>query len=265
MDATRLPDPPAAAGCWHPARHCAAPKPIGGRFLVNGPELASPTGVDRAWPPTPNNGGQVMLKIVSAAALPTGPMADRALRELKQLGKVTSERVVRVLDQGKTDDGRVYVATELVDGRSLEQLVAAEGPLPLQRAVTIVLQVGEALTEAQKVGVIHRDVSPRNVLVGSNDRVKVADFGLAEPVTDKVFGSPAYLSPEQVEGRPVDQRSNIYSLGAILYFAVTGEPPFSGDAQALLQQHVSAVPQPPSQRKPGLPPVLDKVVLKSLD
>jgi serine/threonine-protein kinase len=226
--------------------------------------MASPTGVV-ATATDAQGGGQVLLKIVTPAALPTVAMADRALRELKQLAKVTSERVVKVIDQGRTEDGRVYVVTEVPEGRSLEELVAQEGPLPLLRATAIVLQVGEALSEAQKVGVIHRDVSPRNVLVGQGDRVKMADFGLAEPVTDKVFGAPAYLSPEQVEGRPVDQRSNIYSLGTVLYHAVTGSAPFSGDPQSLMQQQLSATPQPPSARRPGLPPELDKVVLKALE
>jgi serine/threonine-protein kinase len=154
-------------------------------------------------------------------------MSDRALRELKQLGKVTSERIVHIIDQGRAADGRVYVATERLDGAiSLEAMVARSGPLPIERAREIVLHVGEALTEAQKVGVIHRDVAPRNIFVGPGDRVKVGDFGLAEPVTDNVFGAPAFLSPEQAEGKPVDQRSNIYSLGAVFYFALTGEPPF---------------------------------------
>jgi eukaryotic-like serine/threonine-protein kinase len=263
MDATRLPPPAAAA----PAPEITLrdpPKLVAGRFVPSGPEEGSSTGV-LSLATDNTNGALVTLKLVTPAALPTQPMADRALRELKQLSKVTSERVVRVVDQGRTDDGRVYVATERVEGKTLEELVAAEGPLTLPRAASIVLQVGEALTEAQKVGVIHRDVCPRNVIVSAGERVKMGDFGLAEPVTDKVFGSPAYLSPEQVEGRPVDQRSNIYSLGAILYFAVTGQAPFSGDSASLMQQQISATPQPPSTRKPGLPPELDKLVMKALE
>ena len=193
-------------------------------------------------------------------------MADRALRELKQLGKVTSERIVRVVDQGRLADGRIYVATEQVDGAvTLEELVGREGPLSLDRAKAIVLQVGEALTEAQKVGVIHRDVAPRNVLVGPGDRVKVGDFGLAEPVTDRVFGAPGFLSPEQAEGKPVDQRSNIYSLGALYYFAITGKAPFAGDAASLMQQHLSAVPQPPSALRPGIGGDVDRVIGKALE
>ena len=198
--------------------------------------------------------------------LPTTAMADRALRELKQLGKVTSERIVRVIDQGRLADGRVYVATERVDGATtLEELVGREGPLPLERAKSIVLQVGEALTEAQKVGVIHRDVAPRNVLVGPGDRVKVGDFGLAEAVSDRVFGAPGFLSPEQAEGKPVDQRSNIYSLGAVYYFALTGKAPFAGDAASLMQQHLSAMPQPPSSLRAGLGADVDRVILKALE
>ena len=144
-------------------------------------------------------------------------------------------------------------------------MVGREGPLSMERAKTIVLQVGEALTEAQKVGVIHRDVAPRNILVGPGDHVKVADFGLAEAVTDRVFGAPAFLSPEQAEGKPVDQRSNIYSLGAVYYFALTGKPPFAGDAASLMQQHLSAVPQPPSALRPGLGGDVDRVIQKALE
>src|SRR4051794_19139734 len=117
MDATRLP-PPAAAAPEITLRD--TPRPVGGRFLVAGPEVASPTGVLTPATDTSNGAHQVMLKVVTPAALPTQPMADRALRELKQLAKVSSERVVRVVDQGRTDDGRVYVATEVVEGRSLE-------------------------------------------------------------------------------------------------------------------------------------------------
>ena len=194
-------------------------------------------------------------------------MADRALRELKQLGKVTSERIVRVVDQGRLPDSRVYVATEQVEGADHARGAhrRARGRCRSSAPRQIVLQVGEALTEAQKVGVIHRDVAPRNVLVGPGDRVKVGDFGLAEAVSDRVFGAPGYLSPEQAEGKPVDQRSNIYSLGAVYYFALTGKAPFAGDAASLMQQHLSAVPQPPSSLRVGIGADIDRVILKALE
>src|SRR5262249_26248582 len=236
MDATRLPATVAAPPVAAAAPHAPAvtlpehPAPIAGRFAMAGWGAPTPTGI--AGEATDlTTGAPVMVKLVPPEVLPTPAMADRALRELKQLGKVTSERIVRVVDQGRLGDGRIYVATERVDGAyTLEEIVEREGPLPLERARTIVLQVGEALTEAQKVGVIHRDVSPRNVLVAPGDRVKVADFGLAEPVSERVFGTPSFLSPEQAEGKPVDQRSNIYSLGAMYYYALTGRAPFLGDS-----------------------------------
>ncbi|MGZ3443922.1 MAG: serine/threonine-protein kinase, partial [Polyangia bacterium] len=241
------------------------PAPIGGRFVLSGVGLQTATGLASTATDL-QTGGTVVVKMVAPEVLPTTAMADRALRELKQLGKVTSERIVRVVDQGKLPDGRVYVATERSYGSStLEELVGREGPLTLERAKAIVLQVGEALTEAQKVGVIHRDVAPRNVLVGPDDHVKVGDFGLAEAVTDRVFGAPGFLSPEQAEGKPVDQRSNIYSLGAVYYFALTGKAPFAGDAASLMQQHLSAVPQPPSSLRAGLGSDIDRVIGKALE
>ena len=272
MDATRLPPPVAEAPATVPSMPVATPAvtqpdqpaPVGGRFVLSGVALQTPTGLAQSATDI-QTGATVVVKMVAPEVLPTTAMTDRALRELKQLGKVTSERIVRVIDQGRLPDGRVYVATEQVEAATLEELVGREGPLSLERARAIVLQVGEALTEAQKVGVIHRDVAPRNVLIGPGDRVKVGDFGLAEPVTDRVFGAPAYLSPEQAEGKPVDQRSNIYSLGAVYYFAITGKAPFAGDAASLMQQHLSAVPQPPSSLRPGLGADIDRVILKALE
>lgn len=269
MDATRLPAAPAAAAPSPAVTMQDHPAPIAGRFAMSGSGAPTPTGTAGDATDLQANGATVTLKLVPPEVLPTSTMSDRALRELKQLAKVTSDRIVRVIDQGRLPDGRIYVATEHVDGAAtLEELVGREGPLPLERAKSIVLQVGEALTEAQKVGVIHRDVAPRNILVGPGDRVKLADFGLAEPVpgtNDRVFGAPAFISPEQAEGKPVDQRSNIYSLGAVYYFALTGQPPFAGDASSLMQQHLSSPPPPPSTKRPGLGSEIDRVILKALE
>jgi eukaryotic-like serine/threonine-protein kinase len=271
MDATRLPAAMAAPPSEAPSAHAPSvtvpdhPAPIAGRFAMAGSGAPTPTGIAGEAADL-TTGAPVMVKLVPSEVLPTPAMADRALRELKQLGKVTSERIVRVVDQGRLPDGRIYVATERIDGAyTLEEIVEREGPLPIERARTIVLQVGEALTEAQKVGVIHRDVSPRNVLVAPGDRVKVADFGLAEPVSPRVFGSASFLSPEQAEGKPVDQRSNIYSLGAMYYYALTGRPPFVGDPSSLLQQHLGAIPPPPSTQRQGLGADVDRVILKALE
>ena len=275
MDATKLP-PPAAAVVPAPA---AAPvltdagatlpdanglATIGGRFVL-GASTPTPTGAQSLARDTKDGGAKVVVKIVPTTVLPSPAMIDRALRELKQLAKVSSDRILKIVDQGRLEDGSVYVATESLPGVTLEALLATDAPLPLDRACKIVLQIGEALTEAQKVGVIHRDVSPRSVYVGANDQVKVGDFGLAEPISDKVFGSPAYLSPEQIEGRPVDQRSNIYSLGALLYHALTGAPPFVGDTDSVLQQHQTGAVPSVATARPDLPAEADKLLGKALE
>ena len=278
MDASKLSEPAPAVSAVAPVLAPAAalpgadstlsdqPAPVAGRFLPSRSEIKTPVGTlvtatdSQAQNPA---SAAVLLQLVDEKALPTPAMADRMLRELKQLAKVKSDKLLRIIDQGKLPDGRVYVASEAPSGPSLEEIVGREGPLSFDRARAIVLAVGEALVEAQKVGVIHRDLSPKNVYLG--DKIKLTGFGLAEPVTEKVFGAPAFLSPEQAEGKPVDQRSNIYSLGALLYYMATGAPPFAGDAASQVQQHLHAQPVPPSQKHAGLPPELDRLVLKALE
>ena len=276
MDATRLPDPVAAAPVKAaPAAVAHAPvtdpsatlrsgtRTVANRFFLGDLIENSPTGELYAATDGPS-GEAVRLKLINAKALPTAMMADRALREFKQLAKIKSERIARVVDQGKLDDGQIYIVTEALKGPTLEEVVEREGALSFDRAKQIVMAVGEALTEAQKVGVIHRDVAPRNIVMVGNSP-KLTEFGVAMPVTDRVYGTPAFISPEQAEGKPVDQRSNIYSLGALLYYALVGAAPFEGDTQSLLQQHLNTQPKPPSQRRQGLGTDVDKLLLKALE
>ena len=133
-----------------------------------------------------------------------------------------------MIDFGKDAEGRLFVVTELCAGQPLERLVAETGALPLDRTKKIVAQIGEALLEGQKVGVVHHDLAAKNVLIGADDEVKVINFVAPVPVTETVFGVPEYLSPEQAEGKLVDQRSNTYSLGAIMTLLLSGQPPLSG-------------------------------------
>ena len=129
------------------------------------------------------------------------------------------------------------------------------------------LQIGQALLEAQKAGIVHRDVAPKNVLVGPTGDVKVINFPLAKPINERAAGVAAYLSPEQIQGKPVDQRSNTYSLAAVFYHLLTGEPPFQGTPETVLELHLGSPPLAPSQRCPeaALTPEVDRVVLKALD
>ena len=214
-------------------------------------------------------GQTVAYKLVAQASLPTTATLERAQRELKQLQRAQSPRLARVLDFGKDADGRLFIASELVDGQPLDQLVANAGPLPLDRAKAIVAQIGEALLEGQKVGVVHHDLSPKNVLVSGSDEVKVINFVAAVAVSETVFGVPEYLSPEQAEGKLVDQRSNTYSLGGILMLLLSGRPPVSGaDTGAILDQVTKGELVPPSRRVEGnttLTPEIDRIVLKAMD
>jgi serine/threonine-protein kinase len=198
--------------------------------------------------------------------LPNAAAFARAEREFKQLMRVQSPRIASIVDCGRAPDERLYVAMELCEGESLDKLLRGE-PLPLDRAKTVVAQIGQALLEAQKAGIVHRDVAPKNVLVMPTGEVKVINFPLAKPINDRASGVAAYLSPEQVQGKPVDQRSNTYNLAALLYHLLTGEPPFQGTPETVLELHVGSPPLAPSQRRPeaGLPPEVDRVILKALD
>jgi serine/threonine-protein kinase len=215
-------------------------------------------------------GATVAHKLVARASLPTPAAVERAQRELKQLQRAQNSHLARVLDFGKDADGRLYVVSELVEGEPLDRFVAATGALPLDRTKAIIAQIGEALLEGQKVGVVHHDLAAKNVLVGANDQVKVINFVAPVAVSDTVFGVPEYLSPEQAEGKLVDQRSNTYSLGAIMTLMLTGQPPVSGpDAAAVLQQVQKGELAPPSRSAAGagagLTPEIDRVVLKAMD
>ena len=168
-------------------------------------------------------GAQVAYKIVSSDVLPNPAALGRAEREYRQLMRVSTGRIASVIDCGKSADDRLYVAMELCEGESLDQVLRA-GAMPFDRAKAIILQVGQALLEAQKAGIVHRDVAPKNVLLTPSGDVKVINFPLAKPINERAAGVAAYLSPEQIQGKPVDQRSNTYSLAAVFYHLLTGEP-----------------------------------------
>jgi hypothetical protein len=209
----------------------------------------------------------VAYKRIARAATATTAIMERSLRELKQLQRAQSPRLARVLDFGKEPaGGTLFVVTELVEGQPLDRVVGSSGALPLDRAKKIVAQIGEALLEGQKVGVVHHDLAAKNVLLAHDDEVKLINFIAPVPVTEAVFGVPEYLSPEQAEGKLVDQRSNTYSLSAILMFMLTGKPPVEGeDTAAILEQVLKGTPMPPSLRAPGLNAEIDRVILKAMD
>jgi beta-lactam-binding protein with PASTA domain len=162
---------------------------------------------------------------------------------------------------------------EYVDGVTLRDIVHTEGPLPPRRAIEIIADACQALNFSHQNGIIHRDVKPANIMISTTNAVKVMDFGIARAIADSssvtqtsaVIGTAQYLSPEQARGDPVDARSDVYSLGCVLYEILTGEPPFTGDSPvSVAYQHVREDPIPPSERHEGISADLDAVVLKAL-
>ena len=160
---------------------------------------------------------------------------------------------------------------EYIEGRTLKELIVTRGPCPVPVAISYTRQILAALRYAHKNGIIHRDIKPHNVIVDREGRVKVADFGIARAGTSEmteagsIVGTAQYLSPEQARGAPVDESSDLYSTGIVLYELLTGTVPFTGETPVeIAMKHLSATPEPPSARRPEIPHDLDLVVLRAL-
>ena len=200
---------------------------------------------------------------------------QRFEREVRAASELVHPNTIRVFDYGVTSDGRPYYAMELLDGNSLEDLILLEGPLPPMRAVRIAWQVASALAEAHGHGIVHRDVKPQNIILTKilreRDFVKLIDFGLAvlesgAGAAEPYAGTPAYMAPEQVRGEAVGPATDVYALGATLYFALTGKAPFGAkDVKVVLRAQVGESVMPASRRNPRVPKDLDAIVLRCLE
>ena len=220
----------------------------------------------------PNLDRTVALKtiIIEDDAEGAAEYRKRFFLEAKAAGKLNHPNVVTTFDCGD-HDGMAYLAMELVDGTDLRTRLTNEGVTPLE-AVEIVRQVAEGLAYAHERGVVHRDIKPANIMLDSQGRAKIMDFGLArmrladhKTTTGMVLGTPRYMSPEQIAGEPVDARSDIFSLGIVLYEALTGTRLFSGEGIEQVQHSILNVdPVPPTRVTPGLPAMLDFVVARAL-
>ena len=202
-------------------------------------------------------------------------------REVRLTARLSHPNIVAVYDYGHTPEGVFYYAMEFLDGVDLEKLVTVDGPQPPGRVLKVLLQITSALAEAHHVGLIHRDVKPANVFLCRRgldyDAVKVLDFGLVRDVSSKdasqsavtlLAGTPLYMSPEQIlDPRSVDGRSDLYALGAVAYFLLTGSPPFSGESVVeVCGHHLHTAVEPPSERLGrALPPGLERIVLSLLE
>jgi serine/threonine-protein kinase len=218
-------------------------------------------------------GELVALKIISSAfASDEAAMVARFRREAAAARKVSSPTVIRIHDLGEARPGLLYLSMEYFAGRTLSEVIAQRGIVPLKDVQDILGQITTGLEAAHAAGVIHRDLKPSNVLVGERGAVKLIDFGLATTsmgegltATGAILGTPHYMAPEQVRGKNVDARSDIYALGALAYHLVCGRPPFSGDnAIAIGFAHLSEPPQPPSQLRKDVPVNLEAAILAAL-
>jgi serine/threonine-protein kinase len=204
---------------------------------------------------------------------------ERFRREATTVGEIRNEHIVEIHDFGRTGDGRLYLAMELLQGETLSDLLEREGQLVVDGAVDILVQVGEALMEAHAMGYVHRDLRPRNIFLatrrGRQSFIKLLDFGLAKLVEKEgdaastslgmTFGDPHYMSPEQARGDSIDRRADIYSLGCIAYQMLIGEPPFvGGKVFDILTRHVENPPVDPVMRRADIPPWLGQAILRML-
>jgi serine/threonine-protein kinase len=217
-------------------------------------------------------GEVVALKVIASAVCCDNLGAvERFRREASAARKVTHPNVIRIHDLG-SDSGVVFISMEYFPGMTLAQLLSRRGALPLDEARDILAQAADGLSAAHRAGVIHRDLKPQNVLVDAGRKVKLIDFGLAKAsfmegmtATGLILGTPEYMAPEQVRGRPVDSRTDIYSLGCVAYHTLCGVPPFRGDsAIAIGFLHCTQAPVPPRQLRPDVPPPLEAAVLRAL-
>jgi len=263
--------------------------PFIGRDILNGQfQILQKIGsggmgsVYKALQPAMNR--MVAVKILHPKLANRKDLVSRFRREARAMSHLTHPNTVKVYLYGELEDGSLYIVMEYLEGKNLNQTVRAEGPMPLERGLPILIQASQALEEAHHAGIIHRDLKPENIFItsqgGMKDYAKVLDFGLAK-VTERemrpgsviltqegmVFGTPEFMSPEQAQGKPLTPASDIYSLAIILYEVLTGKLPFDAkNPMEFIQLHVTTKPKPINERVPGrtFPPLLWTVMDKAL-
>jgi serine/threonine-protein kinase len=219
--------------------------------------LATDTRLDR----------EVALKVMHAELARDSDFVNRFIGEAKSVARLSHPNIVAVFDQG-SDGEHLYLAMEYVPGRTLRSLLAERGWLPYPDALRIMDPVLSGLGAAHRAGIVHRDVKPENVLLATDGRVKVVDFGLARAQAagrntraGQIMGTVAYIAPEQVTAGPTDSRTDVYAAGIMLFELLTGRQPYSGEsAIAIAYAHVNSDVPPPSTLVGGLPPALDRLV-----
>ena len=214
----------------------------------------------------------VALKILSRRCASDDGLVERFRSEARSAASLSHPNIVSIYDRGETEDGTYYIVMEYVPGGTLKDCILRKGPLSADTAAAVATQVAEALEEAHRNGVIHRDIKPQNILITDWGDVKVADFGIARAASSStatetgwIMGTAHYVSPEQVVGEPVSPRSDLYSLGVVLYEMLTGELPYDAESPiGIAMQHVEGRLRPPREVDPSIPEGINAVAVRLL-
>ncbi len=216
---------------------------------------------------------RVALKVLRQDRLTSDDFIYRFLKEARAIGRLSHPHIVTVYDVGE-DHGTIYIAMEFLEGKPLNQ-VMGERRLGLREIIGIGIQAAETLDYAHQKGIVHRDIKPSNILLQSSGQIKITDFGIAhiedpsasvQTQAGEILGTPAYMSPEQVMSRPVDGRSDLFSLGIILYELSTGRKPFGGENLAAIFNSITQeIPSQPMRINPELPTDLSQIIMKCLN
>jgi serine/threonine protein kinase/Tfp pilus assembly protein PilF len=214
----------------------------------------------------------VVLKMIRPERSSDPGMVKRFKKEINLASQITHENVCRIYDLGEID-GIKYISMQFIDGENLKDFIQTSKRLSIETTIDITRQICQALIAAHKKGVIHRDLKPKNIMLDKKGTAFVMDFGIAKSIDSEdtirpgaIVGTPYYMSPEQAVGERIDHRSDIYSLGAIMYEMLAGKPPFKADTIAgLIHKHVNETPKPISQLNPQTPVELEKITMKCLE